>query len=87
MNCCFIIGNVLNEPVFKFFYMKKHTSICCFSVNLNECKGNHINVFALDNTADYVFQKIHKGQKILIDGSLYSKKSHIYVKINTIKVL
>lgn len=87
MNNCFFICNVSSEPIFKFFYMDKFTSICYFSVSFSENDKNYITVFALNSLADYVYQNIHINQKIFIYGSLYNKGSNTFVKINDIKII
>lgn len=83
MNKCFLIGKVISEPIFDFFFMKNDISICYFTITLTE--NNKVDVFALNDIADFVYQNVSLNQLIMIDGTLNSTKSgQISVMINNI---
>lgn len=42
MNKCFLIGKVVSEPIFDFFFMKNDISICYFTITLTE--NNKVDV-------------------------------------------
>ncbi len=86
MNKCYFTGKVLNEPIFKFFFMGDNISISYFFILLeNNCK---IELFALNELADYIYQNIHSNQIVCIDGSLYNKLNNKFsVQINSIEII
>ena len=86
MNKCYIIGKVVNEPIFKFFFMEDNISICYFWIELKN--NSRIKVFALNNLADCVYQNVHSNQIVLVDGCLNCKgNKDISIKIKDIEII
>ncbi len=69
MNKCYLIGKVIGEPIFNFFFMEDNISICYFWINLENC---NIKIFALNDLADCVYQNVQAGQILLVEGCLDS---------------
>ena len=86
MNKCYLMGKVVNEPIFNFFFMEDNISICYFWLKLKN--NSKIKVFALNELADYVYQNIRANQIILIDGCLDSKgNKDLSVQIKNIEII
>ena len=76
MNICFLLGKVVDDVEFKFIYNSKKVSISIFKLMLSnksivECK-------AYDETADYIYRNIKKGDLIFIEGTIKDKSIQIY---------
>ena len=85
MNRCFLIGKVLNEPEFKFIYMKCNISIAYFYIKLKN--GSVLKIYGYDDMADYIYRNIISGKIVTIEGELREEKRNIEVRINEIEKL
>lgn len=68
MNECFIIGEIVSKIQFDFFYQEKQISIAYMNIKLS----NHsiVKVYGYDWTADYMYSRLEKGEKIFLYGKL-----------------
>ena len=83
INLCFLSGKVINEIDLKFVYNtrkksldKKHISIAKIELKLQD--GQIVKLHAYNETADYVFRNIQKGEYITVQGEV--KKGYIETK-------
>ena len=83
MNKCFIKAMALEDPEFKFLYMSNRISISYFYVELNDY--SIIKVFGYDETADYIYKNIKKGDILIILGELRNNNNNIEIEIKEIK--
>ena len=85
MNKCYLIGEVITEPNFDFIYMSNHISICHFTLEMEY--NNRIIVFAYDELADYIYQKISVNNLVCIEGLLSNINKKLSVQINNIEMI
>jgi len=70
MNICFIIGEVIDEVDFKFYYCNKKTSVAKTKIKLED--GSIITISGYDEKADWLFRKLNVNDNIFIEGRLES---------------
>ncbi len=75
MNVCYLVGKIVTEPKYDFFYnSKKHISIIQFDLeNQYEKNITKVKVKAYDEEADYIYQFFSKGDWVNILGWLNQK--------------
>lgn len=83
MNRCFIMGKIITEPEFKFFYMDKRTSISYFWMRLID--KTVIKVFGYDEQADYIYRNIEQGQNAIIEGKIRIENNNIEIEMDRIE--
>lgn len=85
MNKCFLIGKVVSEPIFDFFYLRSNISICHFFLELNE--ETIIKIYGVDEIADFIYQRIHINEYVSIEGIVCSNDDDFSAKITDIEPL
>ena len=83
MNRCFVMGKIISEPEFKFFYMNKKTSISYFWIKLVD--KTIIKVFGYDEQADYIYRKLKQGQNVIVEGKIRIENKNIEIEMETIE--
>lgn len=68
MNRCFISGLVNSDVKFSFTLRKNPISIAKFKLKL--LNGANIDVYALNELADYCYRKLKREKYVLIEGRL-----------------
>mgnify|MGYP004518744971 FL=1 len=80
MNKCVISGKVLEEIKFDFIYnSKKHVSIAKCPIKLNN--DSVLNVFGLDDEADYMYRHIKAGDIIVCYGKIRRMDEKLEVEV------
>lgn len=87
MNKCYFIGKVVSTPIFDFLYDSKYISICHFSLELNDKDKNVIKIYAVNELADYIYQKVDINKYICIEGILCSNIEDFSVQIINVELL
>ncbi len=79
MNRCVISGKILEEIKFDFIYnSNKHVSIARCPIKLNN--DSILDVYGLDEEADYMFRHLKKGEIIICYGSLVKRKEKMEIE-------
>ena len=68
MNICILLGKIVSEIEFQFIINSKNKSISYFDLEL--LNKSIIKVIAYNETADYLYSKISKGDTICIYGQI-----------------
>lgn len=82
MNLCFVMGKIISNIEFKFIINSKNISVAIFEIQLEN--KSIIKVKGYNEIADYCYQKLVKGDKIIIYGEL---NNNIELIINEVKYL
>ena len=64
MNLCFFSGSIISKPEFKFIITGKNTSICYYTLRLEN--GTKIRVNAYDENADLCYRNLRQGNYIFV---------------------
>lgn len=67
MNLCFLIGEIKNIK-YEFMINKEHTSIIVMKIQLDN--ESIIKAIGYDEIADWCYQRIEKGDKVMIEGRI-----------------
>ncbi len=83
MNLCCLLGKMITEPQFDFFYnSKKHVSVVKFKIKTQSEKySTIINVKAFDEEADYIYRYFSKGDLVSVEGWINQK-----MEVNVTKI-
>lgn len=76
MNRCYISGFVYSDVEFSFTLRKNPISIAKFKLRLSN--NSIIDIYALNEMADYCYRKLKKGKFVLIEGKL---NTNIFYKV------
>ena len=71
MNVCIIMGRILEEINFNFIYNNKYVSIANCKIEI--AKETQIEIYGLDEKADYMYSKLNKNDTILVYGSIVNE--------------
>lgn len=82
MNVCIVIGKLIEEVDFKFIYNNKSLSIANSRIQLID--GNQVEIFGLDEKADYMYSNLNKNDIILVSGKLVNERKNNKIKIESI---
>ena len=80
MNICILLGEIVSEIEFQFIINSKNKSIVYFDLELSN--RSIIKVIAYNETADYLYSKISKGDTICIYGQIESNGNISIKNIN-----
>lgn len=70
MNLCFLIGEIKNIK-YEFMINKEHTAIIVMKIQLDN--ESIIKAIGYDEIADWCYQRIEKGDKVMIEGRINRK--------------
>ncbi len=82
MNTCILMGKIIEEVEFKFIYNSKSVSIANCKIQLMD--KTQLEIYGLDEKADYMYQNINKNDIILISGSIVNERKTNKIKIDKI---
>ena len=68
MNLCFLTGKIVSEIEFKFIINSKNISVVMFEIQLTN--NSIIKVKGYNEIADFCYQKLVKGDIVIIYGIL-----------------
>ena len=80
MNLCFLMGKIISNIEFKFIINSINISVAIFEIELNN--RSIIKVKGYNEIADYCYQKLVKGEVVIICGSL---NNNMEIEINYIE--
>ena len=80
MNLCFVIGKIISDIEFKFIINGKNISVAIFEIQLEN--NSIIKVKGYNEIADYCYQKLVKGEIVMISGNL---NNNMEIELNDIK--
>lgn len=83
MNVCIIMGRILEEINFNFIYNNKYVSIANCKIEI--AKETQIEIYGLDEKADYMYSKLNKDGTILVYGSIVNEGRTNKIEVKEIK--
>lgn len=83
MNVCIIMGRILEEINFNFIYNNKYVSIA--NCKIEVAKEIQIEIYGLDEKADYMYSKLNKNDTILVYGSIVNEGRTNKIEVKEIK--
>lgn len=83
MNVCIIMGRILEEINFNFIYNNKYVSIANCKIEI--AKETQIEIYGLDEKADYMYSKLNKNDTILVYGSIVNEGRTNKIEVKEIK--
>lgn len=79
MNRCVVSGEILEEIKFDFIYnSNKHVSIARCPIKLTN--NSILDMYGLDDEADYMFRHLKKGEVIVCYGRLIKRKEKMEIE-------
>lgn len=82
MNVCIVMGKIIEEVDFKFIYNNKSLSIANSKIQLID--GNQVEIFGLDEKADYMYSNLNENDIILISGKLVNERKNNKIEVENI---
>lgn len=86
MNKCILMGKVFEDVDFRFIY-NDNKSISMANCKIVLTNKAQIEIYGLNEKADYMYSKLNKNDIIFICGSLVSEANIVKVKIEEIKIV
>lgn len=85
MNICILMGKIIEDVDFKFIYNSKSISIATSKIQLID--ENQVEIYGLDEKADYMYKNLNKNDIILVSGSIVNERKRNKIKIEEITKL
>ncbi len=84
MNRCILIGKIIEDVDFKFVYNDIAISIAICTLELTN--NSKIQIYALDDKADYMYRELNKNDIILVYGKLVSNSNKLKIKVEELEI-
>lgn len=82
MNICILMGKIIEEVNFRFIYNDKSISIANCRIELID--KSQIEIFGLDEKADYMYKNLNINDIILVSGSIVNEGKNSRIRIEEI---
>ncbi len=82
MNICVVMGKIIEEVNFEFIYNEKYISIANCKIQLMD--KSQIEIFGLDEKADYMYKAVNMNDIILVSGSIVNERKTNKIRIEEI---
>ena len=82
MNICVVMGKIIEEVNFEFIYNEKYISIANCKIQLMD--KSQIEIFKLDEKADYMYKAVNMNDIILVSGSIVNERKTNKIRIEEI---
>ena len=84
MNRCILIGKIIYDVDFEFVYNDKAISIAICTIELQN--NTRIQIYAIDDKADYMYRKLSRNDIIPIYGRLVSNSNTVKIKVEELEI-